>query len=70
MLCVFKKTLWPTCNDYLEVIILGLNMIICVSIDVPLHGGHGVLFGTGNFICVLVLSTFWICKVNGCFIIH
>ena len=32
-------------------------MIICVSIDVPLHGGHGVLFAI--FICVLVLSTFW-----------
>ena len=43
-------------------------MIICVSIDVSLHAGHGVLFGI--FICVLVLSTFWIRKVNGCFIIH
>ena len=43
-------------------------MIICVSIDVPLHAGLDVLFGI--FICVLVLSTFFIWKVNGCFIIH
>ena len=43
-------------------------MIICVSIDVPLHADHGVLFGI--FIRVLVLSTFWILKVNGCFTIH
>ena len=31
-------------------------MIICVSIDVPLHAGHEVLFDI--FICVLVLSTY------------
>ena len=31
-------------------------MIICVSIDVPLHAGHGVLFGI--FICVLVYLLF------------
>ena len=43
-------------------------MIICVSIDVPLHAGHDVLFDI--FICVLVLSTFLSWKVNGCFIIH
>ena len=36
-------------------------MIICISIDVPLHAGHDVLFG---------ISTFLIWKVNGCFIIH
>ena len=45
-----------------------LSIIICLSIDVPLHADHGVLFGI--FICVLVLSTFWIWKANGCFIIH
>ena len=37
-------------------------MIIFVSIDLPLHGDHGVLFGI--FIRVLVLSTFCIWKVN------
>ena len=42
------------------VMILGLSMIICVSIDVPLHAGHDVLFGI--FICVLVLSTFLLGK--------
>ena len=41
-------------------------MIIFASIDVPLHAYHGVLFGI--FIRVLVLSTFCIWKVNGCFI--
>ena len=41
-------------------------MIICLSNKVPLNADHGLLFGI--FIRALVLSTFWIWKVNGSFI--
>ena len=41
-------------------------MIICLSTNVPLNADHGLLFGI--FIRALVLSTFWIWKVNGSFI--
>ena len=41
-------------------------MIICLSTNIPLNADHGLLFGI--FIRALVLSTFWIWKVNGSFI--
>ena len=67
MLCVFKKILWyNTFDDYLKVIILGRSMIICPSTNIPLNADHGLLIGI--FIGALVLSTFWIWKVNGSFI--
>ena len=41
-------------------------MMICPSTNVPLNADHGLLIGI--FIGALVLSTFWIWKVNGSFI--
>ena len=43
-------------------------MIICLSTNrpIPLNADHGLSFGI--FIRALVLSNFWIWKVNGSFI--
>ena len=57
---------YPTFDDYLKVIIFRTKYNLSIPTNVPLNADHGLLFGI--FIRALVLSTFWIWKVNGSFI--